>query len=46
MGFPENWTRVVIAERDVTRNDRLRMLGNAVLPQCGEAVGHVLGGLS
>jgi len=40
MGFPDGWTD------GARRNQRLKMLGNAVMPQCGEVVGHVLRGLS
>ena len=38
MGFPEDWTQG-------TRSERLKQLGNAVVPQCAEVVGHVLLGL-
>ena len=38
MGFPEDWTKG-------TRSERLKQLGNAVVPQCAEVVGHVLLGL-
>ena len=40
MGFPDGWTD------GARRNQRLKMLGNAVVPQCGEVVGHVIGGLT
>ena len=39
MGFPDGWCG------DVSRRAALRMLGNAVVPQCAEVVGHVLLGL-
>jgi site-specific DNA-cytosine methylase len=39
MGFPEGWTQG-------TRSQRLKQLGNAVVPQCAEVVGHVLMGLA
>lgn len=39
MGFPEGWT-------EGTRSERLKQLGNAVVPQCAEVVGHVLLGLA
>lgn len=39
MGFPEGWTQG-------TRSERLKQLGNAVVPQCAEVVGHVLLGLA
>ncbi len=38
-GFPEGWTQG-------TRSERLKQLGNAVVPQCAEVVGHVLLGLA
>lgn len=38
MGLPEDWTQG-------TRSERLKQLGNAVVPQCAEVVGHVLLGL-
>jgi site-specific DNA-cytosine methylase len=38
MGFPEGWT-------SGTRSERLKQLGNAVVPQCAEVVGRVLLGL-
>lgn len=38
MGFPDGWTTG-------TRSERLKQLGNAVVPQCAEVVGHVLLGL-
>jgi site-specific DNA-cytosine methylase len=38
-GFPEGWTQG-------TRSQRLKQLGNAVVPQCAEVVGHVLMGLA
>lgn len=37
-GFPEGWTQG-------TRSERLKQLGNAVVPQCAGVVGHVLLGL-
>lgn len=39
MGFPDGWTQG-------TRSERLKQLGNAVVPQCAEVVGHVLLGLA
>ena len=39
MGFPDGWTD------GESRTDRLRMLGNAVVPQVAEAVGIIAGGL-
>lgn len=33
MGFPAGWTDML------TRNERLKAYGNAVVPQCGEVVG-------
>lgn len=33
MGFPEGWTSML------SRNERLKALGNAVVPQCAEVVG-------
>lgn len=39
MGFPDGWTE------GAKRNERLKMLGNAVVPQCAEVVGRVLLGL-
>lgn len=35
MGFPEGWT-------NGTRSERLKQLGNAVVPQCAEVVGRIL----
>ena len=35
MGFPDGWTDV----HGATRADRLKQLGNAVVPQVAEAVG-------
>jgi len=40
MGFPDGWTE------GAKRNERLKMLGNAVVPQCAEAVGHILLGIA
>lgn len=40
MGFPDGWTD------GARRTQRLKMLGNAVVPQCAEVVGHVLKGLA
>ena len=39
MGFPDGWAD------GARRNQRLKMLGNAVVPQCAEVVGHVLLGV-
>jgi DNA (cytosine-5)-methyltransferase 1 len=33
MGFPQGWTDIL------TRNERLKALGNAVVPQCAELIG-------
>jgi DNA (cytosine-5)-methyltransferase 1 len=33
MGFPAGWTDIL------TRNERLKALGNAVVPQCAELIG-------
>ncbi len=49
MGFPDGWTdarmRTPKGERSLSRRERLRMLGNAVMPQVGEVVGRQLKGL-
>lgn len=39
MGFPEDWTD------GHKRGQRLKMLGNAVVPQCAEVVGLVAAGV-
>ena len=39
MGFPDGWTD------GATRAEQLKTLGNAVVPQCAEVVGHVLRGM-
>lgn len=38
MGYPVGWTRSHCA----TRNDRLRALGNSVVPQIVEAIGYAI----
>lgn len=45
MGFPDGWTDVEFSGRRTKRAERLKMLGNSVVPQCAEVVGHVLRGL-
>jgi site-specific DNA-cytosine methylase len=38
LGFPEGWVDV----KGVSRTAKIRMLGNAVQVQCGEAIGHLV----
>jgi site-specific DNA-cytosine methylase len=33
MGFPAGWTDIL------SRNERLKALGNAVVPQCADVIG-------